>query len=335
MNDLQLYTQPLQMLPREDGRSGLSIRSFLHERLDMHRNGMRSVEVQSFSRLQAHEARSTPAFGSPCNLRSTESATIPPKLGWPPDSYESSKRRRVEDLQESQQGVGVATVARDDLKSMAAIVVNHCIQQGRLPLFGVEAIDLILHIVQQAIRDPQVISRLGIYAHADDLTRWRTVLQHADLTRLEIETEQSGATMASNYLNRKISERWSCKAKSLLKLIRPITSTPLQGSAIRDDRVLRAIGKWAGVSVGEVTLRQCVLGVWRVNKMLGGVGLKSDIQRARERVKGHSRCKTEFELARGMWEGELRRLEAAAHSDIRGSVREARIGPSIDGSGKR
>ena len=201
---------------------------------------------------------------------------------------------------------------RKDFRSMAAIVVNHCVQQGRLPLFGSDAIHLILRVVEQAIRDPHVISSLGVYAHADDVTRWQAVLQHADLSRLEIETEQSGAAMASNYLNRKISERWSCKAKSLLKLIRPITSTPLRGSAIHDVRVLRAIGKWAGVSVGEVTLRQCVLGIWRANKMLEGVSLKSDIQRARERVKGHSRIHTEFELARGMWEAELRSLEAEA-----------------------
>ena len=221
-----------------------------------------------------------------------------------------SEKTSINENVVSEEGEAEVEASREDFRSMAAIVVNHCIQQGRLPLFGSDAIHLILRVVEQAICDPHVISSLGVYAHADDVTRWQAVLQHADLSRLEIETEQSGAAMASNYLNRKISERWSCKAKSLLKLIRPITSTPLRGSAIRDDRVLRAIGKWAGVSVGEVTLRQCVLGIWRVNKMLEGVSLKSDIQRARERVKGHSRSHTEFELARGMWEAELRSLES-------------------------
>ena len=215
-----------------------------------------------------------------------------------------------ESLVKSGPSASLPDVSRKDFQLMGAAVVNRCIQQGRLPLFGSDAVDFLRHTVQEAIRDPHVISRLGVHTNDDDVTRWQAVLQHADLSRLEIETEQSGAAMASNYLNRKISERWSCKAKSLLKLIRPITSTPLRGSAIHDVRVLRAIGKWAGVSVGEVTLRQCVLGIWRVNKMLEGVSLKSDIQRARERVKGHSRIHTEFELARGMWEAELRSLEA-------------------------
>ena len=324
------------LLAWQDGRDESSIRGILHDRLCVRHQLNRGV-VRSHFRLQEHEGLSAPALEHPPSrdLHSTET-TIPLNHTQPSASYDNSKRQRIENAQERHRDslTEVGTVVRGDIKSMAAIVVNRCIQQGRLPLFGFDAIHLILRTVQQAIRDPHVISSLGVYAHADDVTRWQAVLQHADLSRLEIETEQSGAAMASNYLNRKISERWSCKAKSLLKLIRPITSTPLRGSAINDDRVLRAIGKWAGVSVGEVTLRQCVLGIWRVNKMLEGVSLKSDIQRARERVKGHSRSHTEFELARGMWEAELRSLEAEAHNGIRGYNEEARVGPSIDRSGK-
>ena len=208
---------------------------------------------------------------------------------------------------------------------MAAFVVDARIVEGKLPVFGAHARDLILDYA--AGKRPDIATLLTSTDHYTSpvfgiqLERWCHALRDAAWVSFPLTTERGHHTVFSNYLNRKISERWNCRGKSVVKCLP--TSVVSRGRIEDDDygsaNFRNGVASWVRVPASQVTWGHMALFAWRAGKALGGNGLKADVEEARARIKGMKRSEAganEFDIARGVWRREIEALRERLQQQV-------------------
>ena len=279
---------------------------------------------QEFS---SHSQGSSPTTTSPVESVPSDSLTTPPEGNKRPalsDSEQPSKRQKMPATSspgleaktsvhprewrslKTRKEVSDYAMSSNEVRSMANYLVDTCVAEGKLPVFGKEAEDLIASTDQ-----PRAFA--GFYRKTPnrrEFEKWKSVLKSCDPKELPVLHQKRNGSAKKiplrSLMNIKISEHWSYKAKSLYKLLSfRKTRDPLSRQELNDARVVRALYQWARVPPLELNQEHVTLAVWRVNKKFHGRTLRDDVQESRCRVRGRRSDLTEFELARDLWREEL------------------------------
>ena len=303
------------------------------------------VQKQQYHQMQWQEPHTTAPVSHgpvvhPSLLFEYESLLVPPGPALPaPTSTPAPPSSQAGVMHEFPGGAkrqrvslddGAPTVTLADIRQMATFIVDTCIHEGKLPVFGRQGRQWILdfqHHGKLSLR-AGVGVLVGPSTHSparaadawmqDSLERWCRNLAHPAWASIRLTTERGLSTVFSNYLNRKISERWNCRGKALVKGLPPRIREHdcLQPSDWHCPDLLQSAAKWVRVSCATLNLDQLALFVWRTNKALGGDGLKGDVQQARKKIKGMKRSEagaTEFGIARDKWIAEIAAVKRMLH----------------------
>ena len=194
-----------------------------------------------------------------------------------------------------------------DTRRLGNFVVDFCLSRGKLPVFGVEAEELLKELSEADIKDASSRGQ----ANEEEIKRWIRVVTQCDTTQLCVEQRKrkggSRQVPLRSLMNVKISEHWSYKAKILFKRLNTMhnSSSLITTSDLTSASLIRGIASWTGVKVPEVQPEHVVITVWRINKRLSGRSLRDDVQDSRVHVRGKRVDVSEFELARDVWRDEL------------------------------